>query len=66
MGQIAPPIFIVLGRVSIDGFVGAAVNGEVCLAVSVEVESFYGDWAGDGLFEDGGGNGNSFPSEVAR
>ena len=46
--ELAAPVLVVLGGVSVDGLVGAAVYGEVRLAISVEVELVNANWMLDG------------------
>jgi hypothetical protein len=44
----------VFHRITVDGFVAAAVNRQIGLAVTREVQFVYCDPAGDRLFEDSG------------
>src|SRR5882672_6239269 len=54
--QVLFPNGVMLDGVAVDGFVLAAVNGEVGLTVAVQVEGAQGDAALDGLLEDPGGD----------
>jgi len=55
----------VLDGVDVDGFVFAAVDGQVCLAVAVEIEFACADGALDGGFVDAGGYGLAVPDDIA-
>ncbi len=54
--QVFLPNGVMLDGVTVDGFVLAAVNGEVGLTVAVQVKRAQGDAALDGLLEDPGGD----------
>jgi hypothetical protein len=53
----------VLRGIAVDSFVGAAVDGEIGLTVSEEVELFGFDGAFDGTLEDGSRNLRSLPED---
>jgi hypothetical protein len=55
-----------LSRISIDSFVYAAVNRQVCLTIAVEIESSDSNAALDWLFEDGGGDRLALRNDLAR
>ena len=54
-----------LEGVNVDGFVFAAVDGEVCLAITVEVELASGYPALDGRFVDAGGYSLAVSNDIA-
>ena len=64
-GEFGFPEGVMFEGVAVDGFVFTAVNGEVGLAVAVEIELAEGDAACDGLLEDAGGDGAAVPFDVA-
>ena len=53
-------------RVGVDGLVGAAVNGEVRLAIAIEIQAAERDAAFDRLFEDAGDDGAAVDRDFAR
>ena len=64
-GQLFLPVDVVFERVAIDGFVLAAVDGEVRLTVAVQIELVQSDAARDGLLEDGGSYDSAVPGDFA-
>ena len=53
-GEFGAPIGVVFAGVDVDGFIGAAVDGEIRLAVAIEIEGAEMDGPFDGRFEDAG------------
>jgi hypothetical protein len=51
--------------VGVNGFVYAAVNGQVGLLVAFEVEGVEGGWPINGFFKDGSGDGFALPLDLA-
>lgn len=66
LGELLAPVRVVFGRVGVDGFVGAAVHGEIGLAVATQVELLEFDGALDGRLEDSGGDLSSLPQDDTR
>jgi hypothetical protein len=64
-GELCLPVFVVRDGVAVDGFLGAAVHGEVRLAVAVEVEGAESDAAGDRLLKDRSGDLVIMPGNLA-
>jgi hypothetical protein len=60
------PILVVLGRIAVDGFIGASVDRKVGLTVAIEVGGSQHDTAGHGLFENAGLEGFAPPREKTR
>lgn len=52
-------------RIAINRLVFSAVNGEVGLAIAVEIQPPQHDAAGDRLLEDSGGDAHSVPGDFA-
>src|SRR5262249_23030502 len=64
--ELLPPVRVVLGPVQVDGLVGAAVDGQIRLAISLEVEPVDANRAVDGLLEDPGRHLPLPPDDPAR
>ena len=64
--ELLPPEGVVLERVGVDRLRGAAVDGEVGLAVAVEVQATERDATLDRLLEDAGCHVASLPAHGAR
>lgn len=65
MGQLRFPVVVVRERIAIHGLMLAAMNGEIGLAVAVQIELAQGDAACDRLLVDGCGYGAAVPGHVA-
>jgi len=65
-GQFFFPKGVVLDGVTVDGLVLAAVDGEICLAVAVQVKRTNGYAAFDGIFVDASRYRVAVPEDVAR
>jgi len=64
-GQLFLPIRIVFDGIAINGFVFAAMDGKIGLAVTVQIELAESDGASDGFFEDAGGDDAVMPRDLA-
>ena len=58
--QFFPPVFIVFGRIGVNGLLRSAMYGEVRLAVAGEIQAAYADRALHRFLEDGRLNGDAF------
>jgi len=65
-GQFLFPIIVVLDGVAVDGFLRAAVDGEVSLTVAVQIQSAQTDASLHRFFENAGGYRLAVPEHVAR
>jgi hypothetical protein len=63
---LLPPPGIVFDGIAVNGFVFAAVNAEIGLAVAIEIELAESEAAGDWLLEDAGGDDGVVPRNFAR
>src|SRR5439155_14423753 len=64
--KLGAPERVMLGRIDIDGLVGAAVNGEVGLPVAFQVQASNFDKARHGRLEDRRQDGLPMPLDLAR
>src|SRR6185437_10251452 len=65
-GQFGLPVRVVLDGIAVDGLECSAVDGEVRLPVSVEIQGSEGDSARDGCLVDGRGHALAVPGDFAR
>src|SRR5207247_297715 len=65
-GKLGAPECVMLGRIDVDGLVGAAVNGEVGLPVAFHVHASDFDRALHRRLEDGREDGLPMPLDFAR
>src|SRR5690242_2083292 len=64
-GKLLFPVRVVFDGIAVNRFVFAAVNAEVGLTVSIEIQLAESEAAGDGLLEDGGGDDGVVPRDFA-
>src|SRR5262249_49363486 len=65
-GKLVPPVLVVLGRIGIDGFLRAPVDGHVGLLVAFEIELGHPEASVDGCLEDRGEYRIAFPFDLSR
>ena len=64
-GQLFMPVVVVRKGVAVNRLIFSAVDGEVCLAVAVQVEFAQSDGALDWLLEDSCHNRSAVPHDFA-